>query len=1403
MALEKLGTYFTLVSGPFHPFGGAVDIVVVQQPDGTFKSSPWYVRFGKFQGVLKSREKIVNISVNGEEAGFHMYLDHKGEAFFLHDVDTNGEGEESGVDFAVSPVSSGDEREDKMEKIEKFQLHEIHTLNTQGSENCQVNKDQNVEIAEKSDKDENGQFNTGQIVEKDVEGGESIQVNDSQIVKRTGSRRVTILQHMFGRRSSKEKSTACVERGNSLERAEMAADLLEMKWSTNLSMRDRKGLESNSGNLEGLGENLVTGEPVNVTGVEEEVKVQSTEAGSTGLDLHDSTLAESEEVDVTVVELGCGNVGNQEENLAKPDETVNIRVVEEGVKVQPTGAGIADLDCHESLLAESEKVGFRVVEPDSGNLEGQDENLTKNGGSANLRVVKEVVEVELTEASGAGPDLPQSKVAEKEEASLNVVDEGVKVQPTDAGNADLNCHESLLAESENVVFRVVESDSGNLEGQDENLAKNGGSANLRVVKEVVEVQLTEASGADLDLPQSTVAEKEVVSLSGVISDSCTLGVQDENLFKAAESVNAKVTEQAVEVPSSEAGNACLDLHDSLATVSGESDAIVGSGTVHAPSSRDSTLYEVHGKEIDADSSNLSGEDQNLVGTSLKETVGVSQHVRIEEEIAGVSNTNLDLHERSLTATEENAHVFPDCTDAISVHVEKEDAVENGTGEINQVVAIYSLELYKQEHYDNPGKNVLQGHVSEVNPRLVTVNSDSIDLLEPYSTTISIEKPSDVSLDKVLEVSSGDVLPETMDLALDEQQRNENFRVLKLEITDLPVESFNSELSSHTAAFDKSGDNINQYLLSEGSICKTQQRVSLLTNELESTSLLASPNSNGLKDENSTYGVSVPVNSEELQFGLSDDERETDSECKIEITNVATVSTNENETPENEIEEADASDSESCSETNPIYIPGTNNTRHESMARSLPTIQFDKIEQIERLSCSLETGEVMKENDSFSTVLKEDSQSSSNPSHSKSETGTVHDGTVLDVPAEKSATVISPLIELSLCKHMLSVGMGEEAARQAFDSQKVTLEKFHELGPPNIIKNDKLVIRIGGHYFPYEAAAPAVLGMVSFGEIAKELLNLKGMIRVDQVDPTKSIVRAGGSWRLWPFGSKRSTTISTYNVMGEGLDSNFEECEGANGKSGRKKARSLIPTSEEIASLHLKEGRNVVTFTFSTAMLGKQQVDARIFLWKWNDRVVISDVDGTITRSDVLGQFMPLVGVDWSQTGVAHLFSAIKDNGYQLLFLSARAISQANLTRQFLCRLKQNGKALPDGPVVISPDGLFPSLYREVIRRAPHEFKISCLEAIKALFPADSNPFYAGFGNRDTDEISYLKVGIPMGKIFIINPKGEVAVHRRVDTKSYSSLHALVNGMFPPYSSLEQEGFNDINFWRMPLPEYDL
>lgn len=43
------------------------------------------------------------------------------------------------------------------------------------------------------------------------------------------------------------------------------------------------------------------------------------------------------------------------------------------------------------------------------------------------------------------------------------------------------------------------------------------------------------------------------------------------------------------------------------------------------------------------------------------------------------------------------------------------------------------------------------------------------------------------------------------------------------------------------------------------------------------------------------------------------------------------------------------------------------------------------------------------------------------------------------------------------------------------------------------------------------------------------------------------------------------------------------------------------------------------------------------------------------------------------TTVADLVGALQENGYEVMFLSARAISQAYLTRQFLLNLKQVSK----------------------------------------------------------------------------------------------------------------------------------
>jgi phosphatidate phosphatase LPIN len=78
---------------------------------------------------------------------------------------------------------------------------------------------------------------------------------------------------------------------------------------------------------------------------------------------------------------------------------------------------------------------------------------------------------------------------------------------------------------------------------------------------------------------------------------------------------------------------------------------------------------------------------------------------------------------------------------------------------------------------------------------------------------------------------------------------------------------------------------------------------------------------------------------------------------------------------------------------------------------------------------------------------------------------------------------------------------------------------------------------------------------------------------------------------------------------------------------------------------------------------------------------------------------------------------------------------------FLDNLIQHDEHLPPGPLIISPDRMFKVLAREVIYRRAQEFKIEALRELKKLFPIACYPFYAGFGNRPSDVVSYGATGV--------------------------------------------------------------
>ena len=152
-----------------------------------------------------------------------------------------------------------------------------------------------------------------------------------------------------------------------------------------------------------------------------------------------------------------------------------------------------------------------------------------------------------------------------------------------------------------------------------------------------------------------------------------------------------------------------------------------------------------------------------------------------------------------------------------------------------------------------------------------------------------------------------------------------------------------------------------------------------------------------------------------------------------------------------------------------------------------------------------------------------------------------------------------------------------------------------------------------------------------------------------------------------------------------------------------------------------------------------------------------------------------------------------------MYLSARAIGQSAITRQLLKKINQDGFTLPEGPLLVTPTSLFTAFQKEVIEKKPEEFKISCLQDIKSLFPAEYNPFYAGYGNKTSDVRSYKTVGMPESRIFTINPQGEVKHEvSRTFQSSYSKLCDYVELIFPPFEATTnptKNEYDSFSYWR--------
>ncbi|CAM9710733.1 unnamed protein product [Lampetra planeri] len=435
-----------------------------------------------------------------------------------------------------------------------------------------------------------------------------------------------------------------------------------------------------------------------------------------------------------------------------------------------------------------------------------------------------------------------------------------------------------------------------------------------------------------------------------------------------------------------------------------------------------------------------------------------------------------------------------------------------------------------------------------------------------------------------------------------------------------------------------------------------------------------------------------------------------------------------------------------------------------------------------------------------------------PSHSPQSVGSgaADSGTeCLSDSAQGDASTVA----LSLCG-----GLAESCniSQEKFEAHRVSFQQFLE--NPALIDDLNLVVLIGNKYYNWAVAAPMLLSMQAFHKPLPKLA-------VEALMKEKMPKKSNRWWFSWRRRDNSAKAVRPHALTPRPSTAQLQDDESSSSSSEDEELgpvpravpllerephvtafrKSLRLSSEQIAQLQLKEGPNTVSFSVTTQYQGTCRCEGTIYLWNWNDKIIISDIDGTITKSDALGQILPTLGKDWTQQGIAKLYHEIHKNGYKFLYCSARAIGMAGMTRGYLNWVKEKGTELPRGPLLLAPSSLLLAFHREVIEKKPEKFKIQCLADIKHLFSPHSEPFYAAFGNKTNDVFAYKQVGVPENHIFTVNPKGElIQEHSKGHKSSYTRLGELVEHVFPLRHRESTaafpcaERYSDFTFWREPI-----
>ena len=180
------------------------------------------------------------------------------------------------------------------------------------------------------------------------------------------------------------------------------------------------------------------------------------------------------------------------------------------------------------------------------------------------------------------------------------------------------------------------------------------------------------------------------------------------------------------------------------------------------------------------------------------------------------------------------------------------------------------------------------------------------------------------------------------------------------------------------------------------------------------------------------------------------------------------------------------------------------------------------------------------------------------------------------------------VELSLCGNLITNKLSQQEIKEVFDAHRITYKELCD--DPRGILRKNLMIKIDDKIYDTNIGIPQLLSQLTFDKNLNDTAIKKLMFK-QQVENSSYLIR-----------SKKPPDFFFHDVK-------------------------------------LKQGINPIVYRVKGNFGKTFEIKSRLFFYKFKPqfRVIISDVDGTITKSDVFGHILPRFNIHYSHNGIAELY----------------------------------------------------------------------------------------------------------------------------------------------------------------------